>query len=190
MADTTHSGSAPSGRFVLRLPPALHASLRGAAEHAGLSLNEYCVRTLAAPGPDPTGPGAAVAARAIEAFGPALVGVVLYGSWTRGEATDTSDIDVLVVLEPTRRVTRATYLEWDRDPLEHEGHPVEVHIVSLPPVEREPGTLWLEAALDGVAVFDRDRRVSRLLSQVRRDIAAGTITRRHAHGQPYWTVQD
>ena len=188
MDGTIPSRKSPSGRFVLRRPPALHATLREAADRAGLSLNEYCVRTLAALGPDPTGPGAAVAARAAEAFGPALVGVVLYGSWARGEATEASDIDVLVVLEPRRRVTRATYLEWDRDPLEHEGHSVEVHIVSLPRAEREPGTLWLEAALDGVAVYDRDRRVSRLLSQLRRDIAAGTITRRHAHGQPYWTA--
>lgn len=188
MDDTIPSRRSPSGRFVLRLPPALHATLRDAADRAGLSLNEYCVRTLAAPGPDPTGPGAAVAARAAEGFGPALVGVVLYGSWARGEATEASDIDVLVVLEPKRRVTRATYLEWDSDPLEHEGHPVEVHIVALPNEEREPGTVWLEAALDGVAVYDRDQRVSRLLGRLRRDIAAGIITRRRAHGQPYWTA--
>ncbi len=188
MDDTTASRKPPSGRFVLRLPPALHATLRDAAGRAGLSLNEYCVRTLTAPGPDPTGPGAVVAARAAEAFGPALVGVVVYGSWARGEATEASDIDVLIVLDPRRSVTRATYLEWDRDPLEHEGHPVDVRIVSLPTAEREPGAVWLEAALDGVAVYDRDQRVSRLLGQLRRDIAAGTITRRRAHGQPYWTA--
>lgn len=189
MADTTVPRRAPSGRFVLRLPPALHAALRNAADRAGLSLNEYCVRSLAAPGPDPTGPGAAVAARAAEAFGPDLVGVVLYGSWLRGEATPASDIDVLVVLESTRAVTRATYHEWDHDPLEHEDHLVEVHFISLPAAESEPGTVWLEVALDGVVMFDRDQRITRYLSRLRRGIAAGTLTRRRAHGQPYWTAE-
>ena len=39
-----------SGRFVLRLPPALHSALQATARDAGLSLNEYCTRRLAAPG--------------------------------------------------------------------------------------------------------------------------------------------
>ena len=34
-----------------------------------------------------------------EAYGQGLRGIVLYGSWARGEATEESDIDVLVVLE-------------------------------------------------------------------------------------------
>jgi hypothetical protein len=152
-----------------------------------MSLNEYCMRVLAAPGPDPAGPGAVVAARAAELFGSDLVGVVLYGSWARGEATAGSDIDVLIVLEPSRPVTRALYRQWDRDPMHHDGHPVEVHIVSLPSVV-QASSLWLEAAIDGILVFDRQRRVSRWFSRLRRDIAAGTVVRRTVHGQPYWTV--
>jgi predicted nucleotidyltransferase len=34
-----------------------------------------------------------------EAYGQRLRRIVLYGSWARGEATEESDIDVLVVLE-------------------------------------------------------------------------------------------
>ncbi|MCH7748333.1 MAG: toxin-antitoxin system HicB family antitoxin [Acidobacteria bacterium] len=37
------------GRFVLRLSSCLHAALRGATAAAGLSLNDSCARTLAAP---------------------------------------------------------------------------------------------------------------------------------------------
>ena len=131
--------AAPSGRFVLRVPPSLHESLRDAASRAGLSLNEYCIRALTAAGPDPSGPGAAVAARAVEAFGAELLGVVVYGSWARGEATSASDIDVLVVLAPRVPITRALYGEWDRDPLHHDGHVVEVHFVALPIAGDEPG---------------------------------------------------
>ena len=188
MSDTTPARDVPSGRFVLRLPPALHGALRAAASRAGLSLNEYCVRALAAPGTDPAGPGAAVAARAAAAFGPDLVGVVLYGSWVRGEATASSDIDALVVLDASRPITRALYRAWDADPLEHGGHAIEVHFVGMPSADGDPGSVWLEAALDGVVAFDQGGRIARFLGQVRRRIAAGDWVRRRAHGQPYWTA--
>jgi predicted nucleotidyltransferase len=186
--DTSPNGNALSGRFVLRLPPPLHAALRDAAKRAGLSLNEYCVRALSAPGADPAGPGSAVAARAVAVFGPDLLGVLLYGSWVRDEATPASDIDALVVLDGARPITRALYHEWDDTRLEYDGHPIEVHFVRMPSDDDEPGTVWLEAALDGVLAFDRDGRIARYLGRVRREIAAGTRVRRRAHGQPYWTA--
>lgn len=181
-------GSAPSGRFVLRLPPSLHETLRAAAGQAGLSLNEYCVRTLSTPGPDPTGPGAAVVVRALEMFGPQLVGVIVYGSWARGEATAASDIDLLVVLETSARITRMLYRDWDRVPLRHDGRAVEVHFVGLPTPADEPGAVFLEAAMDGLVVYDSGQRVARYLARLRRVVASGDVARRRAHGQPYWTT--
>ena len=188
MSGTGAIARQPSGRFVLRLPPALHAELRDAARRSGLSLNEYCMRALSAPGTDPAGPGAAIASRAVAHFGPDLVGVLLFGSWARGEATAPSDIDALVVVEAARPITRALYRERDRTPLEHGGHRIEAHLVGMPAPEDAPGTLWLEAALDGVVVLDRDGRIARHLGRVRRAIAAGGRVRRLVHGQPYWTA--
>jgi hypothetical protein len=188
MHDTRAMLDPPSGRFLLRLPPALHGTLRDAAGRAGLSLNEYCVRALATPAMDPTGPGAAVSARALSQFGHELIGVLLYGSWARGDDTPASDIDALVVLDAARPITRALYREWDDSPLEHDGRAIEVHFVGLPPDDGEPGTVWLEAALDGVVAFDPHVRIARALGRVRREIAAGTRMRRRAHGQPYWTA--
>ena len=165
-------------------------ALREAAQHAGLSLNEYCVRVLSAPGPDPTGPGGALTVRAVTHFGADLVGVVLYGSWAHGEATAASDIDALVVLEASTPITRALYREWDQEPLNHEGRVIEAHLVGLPNRDGAPSTVWLEAALDGLVVMDRDGRIARHLASVRRDIATGTRLRRMVHGQPYWTVSN
>ena len=39
----------------------------------------------------------------------AIVGMVLYGSWARGEATEASDIDILVVMESTFPIRRELY---------------------------------------------------------------------------------
>jgi hypothetical protein len=88
----------------------------------------------------------------------------------------------------SRPITRALYREWDRVPLEHDGHSIEVYVVGMPMHEGAPGTVWLEAALDGIVVLDRDGRIARHLGRVRRDIATGVRVRRRAHGQPYWTA--
>jgi len=87
--------SASSGKFVLRLPPALHGTLRAAARAGGVSLNEYCVRRLAAGGPGLAADesAAAIVTAAAALLGDSLVAVVVYGSWVRGEATTASDVE-------------------------------------------------------------------------------------------------
>ncbi len=176
-----------SGRFVLRLRPGLHEVLHGAARRAGLSLNEYCVRKLAAPSPPPEDPGALAAVEAAgRVAGERLLGVVAFGSWARGQAGPDSDVDLLVVLEEGLPVTRELYRRWDLEPLEWNGHAVEPHFVHLPPVGRPGLGVWAEAAIDGLVLFERGFQVSRRLAAVRSEIAGGRIRRRTVHGQPYW----
>lgn len=177
-----------SGRFLLRLPPGLHATLQEAARVAGLSLNEYCVRRLATPGSGLTleaGAGALVT-RAADIAGPALIGVILYGSWMRGDQTAASDIDALLVVGPSLPLSRELYRAWDAAPVTWGTAAVDPHFAHVP--GDDPSGLWGEVALDGVVLFERGLRVSSLLARVRRDIAAGRLIRRVAHGQPYWTV--
>lgn len=175
-------------KWVLRLPPGLHAAIREAAREAGLSLNEYCLRRLAAPGPslvvDPLAP---VVERAADVVGPSLVGVMAFGSWARGQAADTSDIDLLVVVDPSFELARSVYRRWDEQPpLAVDGRPVESHIVRLPvPPARVTG-VWAEVAIDGIVLFERGLRLSSYLAEVRRAIVAGRMARRVVHGQPYW----
>jgi len=178
-----------SGRFVLRLPPPLHGVLRAAAAAAGLSLNEYCVRRLAAGGPAASADAGASAlvARASALAGPALMGVIVYGSWARGEAAETSDVDVLVVVDRRLRLTRELYRQWDQAPVRWQGRPVDPHVVH-PPAGQVTGGVWAEAALDGVVLFEREWRLSAWLAKIRREIASGRLVRRLVHGQPYWTV--
>jgi predicted nucleotidyltransferase len=178
-----------SGRFVLRLPPPLHGVLQAAARASGISLNEYCVRRLSAGGPAlaADGSAAAIVNAAAALAGDALVGVIVYGSWARGEAGASSDVDVLVVVDRRLALTRSLYRKWDRTPATWLGRRVDPHFVH-PPGARVAGGVWGEVAIDGIVLFERDWRLSARLVEIRRSIAAGRLVRRFVHGQPYWTV--
>ena len=178
---------APSGRFVLRIDPGVHGHLREAAHAAGASLNEYCARKLAAPGTWLDEEASSVVERAASILGEALVGVVAFGSWVRGEHDSTSDFDVLLAAADDLPVSRDLYRRWDETPgLSWQGLEVEPHFVHLLPEGEVPSGLWAEVATDGVILFERGFEVSRRLAEVRRRIADGDIVRRLAQGQPYW----
>lgn len=170
------------------MEPGLHAALRRAAKEADVSLNEYCSRRLAAPsgGAEAVGAAAGVVRRAAALLGEELVGLVAYGSYARGEAEDTSDVDVLIVVERSVRLTRELYRRWDEAPLDWEGRRVDPHFAHPPKDSGLPSGLWAEIAIEGIVLFERGLALSRALVRIRRDILAGRIARRVVHGQPYW----
>jgi len=175
-------------RFLLRLPAAVHdTATQGAAIH-GVSLNEYCVRRLSLTGPPLTlhPDAAAVVARAQAVAPGRVLGVVLHGSWARGEARAASDVDVLVVVASDVQLTRALYRHWDQEPVLWEGRSVDAHFVHLPEAAHGGG-VWCEAAIDGHVLSDPEGRVGAALATVRRAIADGRLVRKRVHGQPYWT---
>jgi hypothetical protein len=178
-------GERASGRFVLRIDPGLHAALRSAAEGAGMSLNEYCARKLASGGVA-LSPAVEVVSRAVSLLGARLRGVLVFGSWARGEAVAGSDVDVLIVVDDAVALTRRLYHEWDETSLDWEGHPVEAHIVHLPGPGVRLSGLWAEAAVDGMVLYDPGLDVSRRLVEIRDRIASGEMARRRVHGQRYW----
>ena len=181
-----------SGRFLLRLPAQLHADLKAQAALEDLSLNELCVRRLAMPPVAVEGDSdaAELVRRALAIFGAQLVGVLLYGSWMRGEATDRSDVDALVVLEEGVDLTRALYRSWDAQALAWAGRVLDVHFTHLRGDTPVTGGVWAEAAIDGRVLFEREGRVSAQLTRVRRDIVDGRLVRRMVHGQGYWRVTE
>lgn len=180
----------PSGRLLLRLPPVLHAQLQQAAAGLGISVNEFCVRRLSAPATDLDVDRDAqlLFARANDAFGPSLVGILLYGSWVRGEASDRSDVDVLIVVDRQVELTRSLYSHWDTELVSWRGHVVDAHFSHLPGEAEPSGGIWAEAAVEGRVLFERDYRLSAQLERVRRAIADGRLVRRMVHGQSYWTT--
>jgi len=190
MDDITRADSnehRPSGRFVLRIDPDLHAFLRHSAKAAGISLNEFCSRSLALPPADLPEEILEALKRAIHLMGANIVGVMAFGSWARGEMVEESDIDLLLVVESQVDIDRSLYRKWDRTPpLRWSGHSIEPHFVHLPPDGARITGLWAEVVLDGIVLFDRDLSLSRRLGEIRRRIASGELMRRWSGGYPYW----
>lgn len=186
--DTRRPPGAASGRFVLRTGARLHAALRAAARRAGVSLNEYCLSRLSVPaGAERSPEASALVAWADAAFGDAVIGLALYGSWARGTATAESDVDLLVVLDASQPLRRELYRRLDAAELAWDGHPVQAQLVHLPPPDAVGGGLWPEVALDAIVLVERDFALSRRFVAIRRAIADGRLVRHTVHGQPYWT---
>ena len=188
MSTSSTPAARRTARVLLRLPADLHRALAKAARDAGLSFNEFCVRRLHAPS-DASGLSVVrshVVSRARAAFGERLVGVLVLGSWARGEAATTSDIDVLIVIDTTTALTRDLYRSWDVEPLTFEGRAIDAHFAHLSASGTAPTAVWCEAAIDGIIWHDRDGAIAIRLGEVRRAIAEGRVVRAFVHGQPYW----
>ena len=184
------SSSAASGTFVLRLDPRLHAVLRHEAVAAGTSLNEWCSRSLAAPGAAGLSAAAEVVVMIRAGLGADLLGVVAYGSFARGELAAGSDVDLLVVLSEGVKITRSLYRQWDGVVPAWEGREIDLHFVHLPDRDDPVSGTWAEAGVCGIVLYDHDLLVSRRLIDIRSRIAGGELTRRMAQGQPYWIHEE
>jgi predicted nucleotidyltransferase len=177
-------------RVLLRLPVDLHRALAAQAAHEQTSVNDLCVQRLS--GPDlpflPRHDVAAVLARARAVVGPHLAGVLVHGSFARGEARAASDVDVLVVVNRALALTRTLYRQWDGETVTWAGRMVDAHFAHMPAVDTRPSSVWCEAATEGLVLFDARGDVSQALVTARAAIAQGHLVRKLVHGQPYWTV--
>ncbi len=184
-----------SGNFIVRVASELHAELRQVAAKRGVSLNSLCASLLQEGrhfhqgSTSDESKTSAVVRACRDAFGERLEGIVLFGSLARGEATATSDADLLLVLTAGTSIDRGLYREWDeievvRDGLA--GHACSPQFVSVPDGDRAFGGLWYEVALDGQILWDHRGVVARVLRALRLQMLAGVVERRLTHGHPYW----
>jgi hypothetical protein len=190
----------PSGRFVIRMPGTLHARLKQEAASTGQSLNQVCIAKLQAIGYPVADFGTKNAATdlifpdfldaVVRRWSEELIGLILFGSAARGDATEDSDIDLLLVMKPEVKISRDLYRLWDRFCDEHRRTQnydrISPHFASLPGSVRGAGGLWYETAIEGIVLWESHRQVSRFLESVRRAMGHGKIRRRMMHGSPYW----
>jgi len=187
---------------LLRIDPELHERLRQQAVALHISLNALCEQVLTQYIMQFSANEAAqVAQRAcgtselgalLDGWGDDLLGAVLFGSAARGELRAASDIDLLLVLDASTPLHRQLYRRWDQRIAEHDQRgvalprEVNAHFVHLPQCIDQAGSLWLEVAIEGHLLRDRDGLVRQSLLALRRAIASGHFVRDTAHGQPFW----
>lgn len=184
----------PSGKFVLRIPEKFHAFLQKEAIAKNISLNQHCNdRLLGGLGisqPDFAAVLMNALFEALRIHGQDLEGIVLFGSWARGEQSEGSDIDLLIVLTQGMKIKRELYRKWEKAEShfssESLGSALEPSLVALPNPDQAFSGLWAEISIDGMILFDRSQKVRQTLCRVREAIADGTLRREKAHGQNYW----
>lgn len=173
----------------LRINSNLSRRLKEQAARAHLSINEHCSalinQSLEMKIDKPSSDHGAIVSIAQTVFSHQLEGVVLFGSVARGDNTEESDIDILIILKNSVRINRSLYSTWD-DATTNLPKNISVHFVHLPlEVESQSG-LWCEVSLEGIVLYDEVLSVSKYLIKLRQEILNGNYTSSYSHGHRYW----
>jgi predicted nucleotidyltransferase len=128
-------------------------------------------------------------------LGERLISLVLFGSLARGDARETSDIDLLVVAAgfPRSLSARRRLLleEWARVRSERRLANVEWNLVAKTPEEASyHSPLYLDMVEDAVLLFDRDHFFAAVLDAMRARMRALGSRRVHLpDGTWYWDLK-
>jgi len=132
-------------------------------------------------------------------YGGSLVAVVLFGSVGRGNATQYSDIDLLIVAKklPEGRFARLEWLKPADDVLEpkrrvlhKEGIRTDVCPILRTPEEAQRLTpLYLDFVEDAVILYERDSFFSAVMEKLRRSMERLGARRRSLGKVRYWELK-
>jgi predicted nucleotidyltransferase len=122
------------------------------------------------------------------AFGDEFLGLVLFGSWARGEARVNSDVDVLVVLKSLRGLeVRSSIYVILSNCVKRSVTLIDVRVDELFKDVIELTPLMLNIFVDGIAIYDKTGKLSELASKVRQFVnAAGLVRYRTPDGKYGW----
>ncbi|MBI2083255.1 MAG: toxin-antitoxin system HicB family antitoxin [Deltaproteobacteria bacterium] len=186
----------PSGKFVLRIEPKFHRLLSQEAKRNKTSLNNLCA-SLLKKGLEKGEPVAEKFAflkptvdQLKDHFGKNLLGVLVFGSQVTGEATESSDWDLLIILSNEIALTRSLYRWWDEEATLLGTIIVNPQFVHLPASLEEAGGLWFETACASHVMWEQGRVITDCLDQLREFIASDRVRRYWSQGQPYWVRQN
>jgi predicted nucleotidyltransferase len=115
-------------------------------------------------------------------FSDGYIGLLLFGSQARGDAHDTSDTDLLLVVDESVKVDRSLYRRWDARLPER----VSIQISHLPSLASDASSLWLECAMDARILHDPSNRIANFIERAKQYITSGNVVRRVTHGQGFW----
>lgn len=184
-----------SGRFVLRLGSKLHETLAKEAQSRGFSLNQIAMDFIqfglkakqSQRHPDFTKP---LLKKLKQKMGGDLAGLLLFGSQVRKEATESSDWDLLIVLENHLPIKRELYRWWEKSFSTLSPKKVEPHFVHLPRTVDLASGIWFEVAMEGEIIYQKNRRIRSFLNQILLQVRTGVLQREWSHGHPYWVRRE
>lgn len=139
-------------------------------------------------------------ARALRAqWGDALKAVVLFGSVARREATSTSDVDLLAVIEglPARRLLRHQWLQAADEAIEphlqalrEQGIYAEVSVILKTPEEaKRTVPLYLDLLEDAVILYEQNGFFTSILERLRESLGRLGARRRRRGRIHYWELK-
>lgn len=170
---------------LFRLPGGLHAQVKERARALGISVNTLLERFVAEGlrRDSMSDDVREVIGGAKARLGDKYLGLVLFGSRARGDASQGSDTDLLIIVDRAIPIRRELYRNWPID------DQLSLHFAHLPATSEEAGSLWLECALDGIVLDDTRGAVAECLNDLKQRIASGKVVRKITHGQGYWVHQ-
>ena len=124
----------------------------------------------------------------VASLGDNLVGVVLYGSYARGEANEDSDVDLLVIARdlPERRYERSVFFQRNIQGIENAP---DFSVLGKTPEEFESyfPALYLDIGQDGIVLHDHDQYVAGKLKRIREIISqCGLVRERLDRHNMFW----
>ena len=174
-------------RFLLRLDSGVYKKLLQLSKNQKLSINSLCSHFieygLLAGTHDQKWIDEIVSAYS----GEGLQAIILFGSQSRGEASASSDIDLLLVFAPECKITRSLYRKFEKlmDEIPN-GDRYSIHCVSQPELSVNPSSFWFEITLDGKVLWKKNNQINDWLKKVKNVICSGKYVRKLSSGQPYW----
>jgi predicted nucleotidyltransferase len=127
-----------------------------------------------------------------EELGGELLGLVLFGSWARGEAREDSDVDVFVLFKSLRGLEARSRVYSIL--AKCVGRPltlIDMRASELFRDELELTPLLLNILVDGVVVYDKTSRLHELVVKAREFVEKAGLTRyRTPDGKYGWKRRD
>lgn len=123
-------------------------------------------------------------------LGKELVSIVLFGSRARGEGTGRSDWDIFILAEdlPEHPFERQFFLR-EMVPKEF---PFQISILPKTKEEFEKDflSIYLDIAMDGIILFDRDHYIQKKLQKIKAIIQEAGLKRTRKFNSLIWTWKD
>ncbi len=181
--------------FLLRLNESKLINIKKSSKDMGLSANEYInfiidEKRVAAQAYQEDNPIIKVISKS--SLFEKIEGIILFGSVAKKVDTNSSDIDLLLVMNQGTRINRSLYSVWD-DEIESKltkiitaSREVSPHFVEYPMTIDDVHSLWLEVSISGIPLYKRTNKIDQILEKIRLAIAENKFIRKNSHGQPYW----